>query len=291
MTPALLLVAMLSASGVGPTTGAVAYDPDMHFGLWDVSTRGNTGLYDSNKWVLGQDILVKAFTWDMRFEDYLDRAHSQGMRVVMAMNDVTPEGDGFISSAEVRRLQAWVRRARNHPALFGYLTVREPIRQGISVSEIQRLRRVIKRLDRVHPVIALMGGTSERNWGSNWTAGMADMLWVNFYPVQCSGVRFLQGAQANFTRVRTDVNKDTPGTEIWLLTQGHGYRPGNRCQPTPDELTKQVQNGFRYLKADGILFYIWSGPAAYSGDLSRSPALQERIKLIMRQIRTSTFRV
>ena len=80
----------------------------------------------------------------------------------------------------------------------------------------------------------------------------------------------------------------TPGTPIWLMVQGHGYRPGDRRSPTTTELRRQVRDGLGYLDADGIAIHTWNN-LQYDRDLRRNPALWDAYRTIVREVASGTF--
>ncbi len=72
------------------------------------------------------------------------------------------------------------------------------------------------------------------------------------------------------------------------MVQTHEYRTGNKCAPTPRQLSRQVREGFNYLKADGIIFYTWNN-AQFDRDLKRNPDLQLRMDTIVQNVRILAF--
>jgi hypothetical protein len=131
-----------------------------------------------------------------------------------------------------------------------------------------------------HVVVALLGdtphfGTSQNPWGS----GVANVLWVDWYPVTYSR-GYIATASTNFPKIVSKVAATTPGTPIWLMVQGHGYRAGDKRTPTSAELTRQVNDGYRYLGAAGIAFYTWRNPQ-YDSDFVRNPRLWATARSLM----------
>jgi hypothetical protein len=209
--------------------------------------------------------------------------------VILHFNDVVTYGTGYAGgTVHPTRIRTWTDQVKNHPALWGYLSVKEPAWQGISLAEMRSLYKAFKAADPNHPVVALLGDTP--NFGkpiNPWGRGAADMLWVDWYPVTCSR-GYLPGGARNLPGVRKYVDANTPGTPIWLMVQGHTYRKGDKCRPTQAQLRRQVREGFQYLKADGIILYTWKN-GWYESDLSRDPALQGEFKRIVRDVRTGAL--
>ena len=126
-----------------------------------------------------------------------------------------------------------------------------------------------------------------RHLENPWTPGMAEILWVDWYPVTFSR-GYIGTASTHFPKVRAYVNRVTPGTPIWLSTQGHEYKPGDRRRPSASELERQVRDGLSYLKADGIVFYTYHNPL-YGLDLERNGSLWSTARSIVSRQRAGTF--
>ena len=83
---------------------------------------------------------------------YLDAAQRCGLKAVLYLSPAVSGGTVYPS-----RVGALVRAVKSHPALYGYLTVKEPSWVGISASEIRSLYKAVKAADTTHPVVALFG--------------------------------------------------------------------------------------------------------------------------------------
>jgi hypothetical protein len=233
----------------------------------------------------GTKVLVKAFTTDFTIVRYLNTADSLGLKVVVYFNNTVDYAKGLVYP---ERVAAWAGKIGDHPALYGYLSIKEPSWNGVTLTEMQALYSAYKAADPDTQVIALLGDTPNFGKTQNpWAAGVADMLWVNWYPVTCTR-GYYTSASTNFPKIRAMVDSVTPGTDIWLMVQGHEYRKGNKCSPTKLQLTRQVKGGFKYLNADGILFYTWNN-ALFDRDLKRNPDLIVRMNYIIRQVRALTL--
>jgi hypothetical protein len=216
---------------------------------------------------------------------YLDTARTYGQKVVLYFTDTVDYPTGTVYPA---RIKPWVDKVKTHPALYGYLSVKEPSWNRVTLTEMRSLYKAFKAADPNHPVIALLGdvphfGTSANPWGT----GVANTLWVDWYPVTYSK-GYIGTASTWFPKVRSYVNRVTPGTPVWLMVQGHGYRAGDRRTPTATELQRQVRDGFSYLKADGIVFYTFNN-ALYEKDLKRNPTLWSAARSIVGKVRAGTF--
>ncbi|HEV8516545.1 MAG TPA: hypothetical protein VGQ47_02765 [Candidatus Limnocylindrales bacterium] len=270
---ALVLVA-------GAPAAAANYKTWTPFALWEVPTAdlGTVSPFETG-------ILVKAFDPTMNIQRYLDTAQAQGDRVVVYFVNTVDYRSGTVYPS---RVASQVSKIKNHPALYGYLSVKEPNWSGITISEMRSLYRAYRDADPNHRVIALLGDTPHFGTSQNpWATGVANMLWVNWYPVSCSR-GYLTGAATNFPKVRSYVEKVTPWVPIWLMVQAHAYYRGDKCTPTNAQLSREVREGFDYLQAEGIVFYPWNNPQA-DRDLKRNPTLTSHMRTIIREVRAGTF--
>ncbi len=226
-------------------------------------------------------LLVKAFSPSTQTPApvirYLDEAAKYRQRVLLYFVDTVNYSAGTIKTSVI---PGWVAKVKNHPALYGYLSVKEPSWNGISLAEMRSLYQAYKSVDPGHPVVALLGDTPHFGSSANpWATGVANVLWVDWYPVTYSR-GYIGQASVNFPKIRNYVAATTPGTPIWLMVQGHAYPAGDQRKPTAAELRRQVSDGFRYLGAAGIAFYTWKNPL-YTSDFSRNPALWDVAKSLM----------
>ena len=265
---ATAIIALAAPVSAG-TPGVV---PARQYAAWEV------GVADIAK--LGSprtNILVKAFSPGMNPVPYLDEAARFGQKVLFYFTDTVNYSAGTIRTSVI---PGWVAKVKAHPATYGYLSVKEPSWNRISLSEMRSLYGAYRTADPKHPVVALLGdtpnfGTSQNPWGT----GVANVLWVDWYPVTYSR-GYIGTAPANFPKIRSYVAATTPGTPIWLMVQGHGNRAGDKRTPTPAELTRQVDDGFRYLGAAGIAFYTWRNPL-YDSDFVRNPKLWQAARSLI----------
>jgi len=273
------LLGCLILVGAQPASATLAYSTATPFGTWEVPI-GDIAKLGTPR----TNVLVKAFSPTMDAVKYLDTAKAYGQKVVLYFTD-TVSSSGVINTARVASLVA---KVRNHPALYGYLSVKEPSWNHVTLAEMRSLYQAYRKADPNHPVIALLGDVPHFGSSANpWSTGVANILWVDWYPVTYSR-GYIGTASTWFPKVRAYVNKVTPGTPIWLMVQGHGYRPGDRRTPTGTELSREVRDGFTYLKANGIVFYTWSNPQ-YDHDFKRNPALWSIAQLIVTKVRAGRY--
>ena len=226
-------------------------------------------------------LLVKAFSPSTQTPApvvrYLDEAAKYHQRVLVYFVDTVNYATGSIVTSVI---PGWVAKVKNHPALYGYLSVKEPSWNGISLAEMRSLYSAYRAADPGHPVVALLGDTPHFGTSANpWATRVANVLWVDWYPVTYSR-GYIGTASVNFPKIKSYVAATTPGTPIWLMVQGHGYPAGDKRSPTAAELRRQVSDGFRYLGAAGIAFYTWKNPQ-YSSDFARNPALWDVARSLM----------
>jgi hypothetical protein len=273
------LVLLIAPGAVG--NGLVQASAGTWFGTWEVPI-DDLGLLGSG----APSVVVKAFSPGMNVVKYLDAAAARGKKVVLYLMDTVDYTTGTVYPS---RIKPWVDQVKNHPALLGYLSVKEPSWSGISLTEMRSLYSTYKANDPNHPVIALLGDTPHFGTSANpWSTGVANILWVDWYPVTCTS-GYLSGAITNFPKVRSYVAKVTPAVKIWLVTQGHTYTKGNRCAPTNAQLDREVREGLTYLNASGFIFYTWTNPQ-YQKDYKRNPSLWSHAKSIVAAVHAGTFR-
>jgi hypothetical protein len=255
---ALTIVSLLPAASAASATSARMY------AVWEVPITDIARLGSPRT-----QVIVKAFSPGMNVVNYLNEAAKYRQKVVVYFTDTVDYPHGLVYPS---RIASWVTKVKAHPALYGYLSVKEPSWNHISVAEMRSLRNAYRAADPSHPVIALLGDIPHFGTTANpWTSGIANILWIDWYPVTYSR-GYIATASTWFPKVRAYVNRVTPGVPIWLMVQGHGYRPGDRRTPTPAQLTRQVNDGDRYLQANGIVFYTWKNNL-YDSDFSRNPTL------------------
>jgi len=269
LTTGLIMILTIAAPAVAATPGVL---PARHFAGWEVGLADIAGLGTPRP-----ALLMKNISPGSNPIPYLDEAARYGQRVLFYFADTVDYTNGTIKTSVI---PGWVAKVKNHPALYGYLSVKEPSWSGVTLGEMRLLYSAYKAADPNHAVVALLGdtphfGTSQNPWGP----GVANVLWVDWYPVTYSR-GYIANASIHFPKIRTYVAATTPGTPIWLMVQGHGNRPGDRRTPTAAELTRQVNDGYRYLSAAGIAFYTYRN-TMYDNDFARNPALWATARSLM----------
>jgi hypothetical protein len=226
---------------------------------------------------------------------YLDAAQHCGLKAVLYFSTTVSGGTVYPS-----RVAPLVAAVKNHPALYGYLTVKEPSWVGISGAEIRSMYHAFKVADPNHPVVALFGDIPHFGDTKNpYTAGMADIAMVDWYPIEtarggCSstGSTYVPyGPKWYSTKVRPTVAAKTPRVPIWVMVQTHKYTAPSchkKQRPTWDQLVRQVREALTYAKASGIAFHTFQNDN-YQSDLRRDPIMMARIRAISGQISAGTF--
>jgi hypothetical protein len=255
--------------------------------VWDLQANTN-GIC-----TMGATLVVKNAQGTFNATNYLDVAQACGMKVIFSFPDTVNYSLGTVYPS---RVAAWVNKVKNHPATWGYLSVKEPNLSRVSAAEIRSLYNAYKAADPSHPVMALFGDIPHFGSSTNpYTGGMANVVMVDWYPVETttgSNTTYLTGATTWFPKVKAYVQKVTPGTPIWLMVQTHKYlKPATHKKQRPSWtlLNRQVHEGFAYLGAKGIAFHTWRN-TNYTIDELRDPQMVSWMKAIAGSIRAGTFR-
>jgi hypothetical protein len=228
--------------------------------------------------------------------NYLNAAQACGLKVIFLFPTTVNHSLGKVYPS---RVASWVKIVKNHPALFGYLTVKEPSWNRISASEIRSLYAAFKKADPNHPVLAIFGDIPHFNLkGNSWGTGMADILIVDWYPVEtarngCSrtGTKVVTTGPRHLKNVRAVVDLKTPGTPVWVMVQTHkNLAPAchKKQRPTEAQLRKQVRDAINYAKAVGIAFHTFDN-SSYAVDERRDPTMVGWMRKIANEVHAGTF--
>ncbi|MEA2549947.1 MAG: hypothetical protein QOE42_2545, partial [Chloroflexota bacterium] len=290
------LVAGLAGSSLGavPAAATVVYSTDTPMILQSVSPEDLLANY--------RGVCNGAFTIVLRNVlgvtntlRYLDAAQHCGLKAVVYFQSTVSGGTVYPS-----RVAALVNAVKNHPALYGYLTVKEPSWIGISGAEIRSLYHAFHVADPNHPVVALFGDIPHFGGTSNpYTAGMADIVMVDWYPVETasggcsrSGTSYVTtGPKWLSTKVYAKVHAITPNAPIWVMVQTHkNLAPSchKKQLPTQSLLNRQVREAFTYGHAQGIAFQTFAN-LNYTMDERRNATMVSWMKLLSSQVRAGTF--
>ncbi|MEO8571480.1 MAG: hypothetical protein ABI553_07240 [Chloroflexota bacterium] len=280
--------------GAVGTTAAPSYSTTTPMILYNVSPEdllaNKQGVCDGTFKIVIRNVLGN--TNSLR---YLDAAQHCGLKAVLYFSTTVSGGTVYPS-----RVPALVAAVRNHPALYGYLTVKEPSWVGISATEIRSMYQAFHVADPNHPVVALFGDIPHFGSTSNpYTAGMADIAMVDWYPVEtarggCSstGSSYVAyGSKWYSTKVRPTVAAKTPGVPIWVMVQVHKYTAPSchkKQRPTWDQMLRQVHEAFNYAGASGIAFHTFQNDN-YQYDLRRDTVMMGRLRAIARAVAAGTF--
>ena len=226
---------------------------------------------------------------------YLDLAQHCGLKVIVYLAPAVSGGTVYPS-----RIGPIVRAIRSHPALFGYLTVKEPGGTGVSATEIRSLYSAVKAADTTHPVVALFGDIPHFGDTRNpYTTKMADIVMVDWYPVETassgcalSGTSYVPyGPKWYSTKVYPKVHAVTPRAPIWVMVQTHKYLAPSchkKQRPSQSLLNRQVREAFVYAHAQGIAFQTWDN-ANYNLDERRDATMVSWMKTLSSQVHAGTF--
>jgi hypothetical protein len=240
--------------------------------------------------------VMKSAAGPTNARNYLNAAQRCGLKVIFSFPETVNYSLGRVYPT---RVAYWVNLVKNHPALYGYLTVKEPSWNHISAPEIRSLYTAFHRADPNHPVIALFGDIPHFNGTANpWTVGMADILAVDWYPIETSsggcsrtGRVYISYGSKWFGKIKAVLAAETPGTPAWLMVQTHkNLAPSchKKQLPTDSLLRRQIREGFQYLGATGIAFHTWAN-TNYTMDERRNPTMVSQMKTISNEVHAGTF--
>jgi hypothetical protein len=227
---------------------------------------------------------------------YLDAAQHCGLKAVLHFSTTTTV-TGVVYPSRVAPL---VSAVKNHPALFGYLTVKEPSWTHISATEIRSLYSAFHKADPRHPVVALFGDIPHFGGTANpYTAGMANIVMVDWYPVEtanggCSktGSSYVPyGPKWYSTKVVPTVKAKTPGVPVWVMVQTHKYLAPTchkKQRPTWTQLVREVKEALVYAHASGIAYHTFSN-VNYQSDLRRDGPMVTEIQTLTRSVRLGSL--
>jgi hypothetical protein len=297
------LVAVATFAGAGPgsawTTSAATVQPGPRFGttttpivIQEVPTadlQANT----NGICTMGATLVLKNAQGTFNAINYLNVAQACHLKVIFSFPDTVDYATGTVYPS---RVAALVNKVKSHPALWGYMSVKEPNLSRVNATEIRSMYKAFKAADPAHPVMALFGDIPHFGSSTNpYGAGMANVVMVDWYPVETTtgtNTVYLTGATTWFPKVKSYVASATPGTPVWLMVQTHKYlKPAThkKQRPTWTLLNREVHDGFTYLAAKGIAFHTWRN-TNYTIDELRDPQMVTWMKAIAASIKAGTFK-
>jgi len=290
----LLLFLATSLGAQAPTTQAAAR-PDAPMVLQNVSL---TDIVNNKRGICngGFTHVIKNAAGPNNARNYLNAAQKCGLKVIYFFPSTVSHSTGRVYPS---RVAYWVNIVKDHPALFGYLSVKEPSWNRISGAEIRSLYKAFRAADPNHRVIALFGDIPHFGSTANpYSAGMADIVMVDWYPVETSnrgcsrtGSVYKTTGPKWLKKVRAYINLKTPGRDAWLMVQTHkNLNPTchKKQRPTEAKLRRQVRDGLTYLKATGIAFHTFQN-TNYQVDQRRDRYMIRYMRTIANQVHAGTF--
>jgi hypothetical protein len=240
----------------------------------------------------GATHVIKNAQGGLNVAAYASAAAACDMKVIWAFPDSVTYSTGQIHKTQVAK---WVKKVKNLPNTWGYLSVKEPSWSRISGAEIRSLYQSYRKADPTHPVMVLFGDVPHFGSTANpYTKGMANVVMVDWYPVETTNgtnSKYLTGASKWFPKVRKKVAATTPGVPVYLMVQTHKYlHPAThkKQRPSQAQLSREVREGFVYLKAGGIAFHVWRN-TNYNRDQLRDPQMVSWISALAASIKAGTF--
>ena len=284
----------LSVVGAAPVGAVIAYPTSAPMILNNVSPED---LLANARGVCNGDfnLVIRGISSATNALRYLDAAQHCGLKVVAYLAPTISGGTVYPS-----RVGPLVRTIKSHPALYGYLSVKEPSWIGITATEIRSLYKAFKAADPNHPVVGLFGDIPHFGGTSNpYTAGMADIVMVDWYPVETSrtgcstsGTSYITyGPKWFSTKVYPTVHTKTPRVPIWVMVQTHKYLAPSchkKQLPTQALLSRQVREAFMYAHAQGIAYHTIQN-SNYTMDERRNPTMVSWMRALSKAVRAGTF--
>jgi hypothetical protein len=294
---AAALVATLAGSSLGaiPVAAAATYYPtDAAMILNGVSPED---LLANTRGVCNGtfNVVIRGVSSAANANRYLDAAQACGLKVVVYLA-TTVSSSGVVYPSRIAPI---VNAIKGHPALFGYLSVKEPSWTRVSASEIKALYKGYKAADPNHPVVALFGDIPHFGDTKNpYTRGMANIVMVDWYPVETarggcssSGTTYIANGPKWYRKVNAAVHRLTPNVPIWVMVQTHKYLAPSchkKQRPTQALLNRQVREALVYAHAKGIAFHTFEN-RNYSMDQRRDPTMVSWMNQISNTVRAGTF--
>ncbi|HEY7132405.1 MAG TPA: hypothetical protein VH440_09150 [Candidatus Limnocylindrales bacterium] len=296
LSSALLLLAGLSGGVLvsAPVASAVTYPTTAPMILQNVSPEdllANTrGICNGQFKIVMRNVL--GVTNTLR---YLNAAQKCGVKAIVYFQSTISNGHVYPS-----RVAPLVRAVKNHPALYGYLTVKEPSWVGVSAAEIRSLYKAFHAADPSHPVIGLWGDIPHFGDARNpYQSAMANIVMVDWYPVETarggcsrSGTTYISTGPKWLAKVWRVVQTKTPRTPVWVMVQTQrNLAPAchKKQRPSQAQLVRQVRDAFTYAHASAIAFHTFQN-SSYTLDERRDPTMVSWMKQLSGQVAAGTFR-
>ena len=293
--PLIGALLILASAGAMPASAVVSYPRSAPIILQNVSIMdilANRGHICHSTFTH----VMKNFSDATNARNYMNAAQACGLKVIAYFSATVNTTLGTVYPA---RVASWVNIVKDHPNLWGYVTVKEPSWTRINALEIRLLYRTFKAADPNHPVMVLFGDVPHFGMTANpYTPNMADVVMLDWYPVETAyggrsryGTSYVATGPTHFKRIRAYVALKTPGTPIWLMVATHrNLNPAahKKQRPTQALLYRQVREGFGYLRASGIAFHTWQN-TLYQLDERRDATMVSWMRGLAARVQAGTF--
>ena len=188
---------------------------------------------------------------------YMDRCAALGMKV--HYNLLSVAGGGGVGSGRSsedsitkdKLLREEVKLFKDHPALLAWYISDEPIGQGVPVKDVERAYKIVKSIDRHHPVSVVFMEPS----GARRYADAMDVVMADPYPVPGN----INEVSHVIKNLKKEFLLEKP---VWLVPQSFGGGENWKREPTAGEIRAMTYMGILN-GARAIQYFIRHGLNAF----------------------------
>jgi hypothetical protein len=199
-------------------------------------------------------------------QNELDTAEQYGLKLMVVLYN------GMKVHENAAMTEQFVTRFKDHPAVFAWMIMDEPLHNGKTKEELINANLIIRSIDKKHPIYMVEAPIT---WAYDTTAKLADIFATDYYP--------LPDLPISLVGDHTALGKDAAGAgkPVWTVLQAM-YNSNHPYLPTIDEVRnmayQSILNG-----AQGLAYYslneiggfvlresaLWPGLVQFKEELSR----------------------
>ncbi|MFP3902711.1 MAG: sugar-binding protein [Armatimonadota bacterium] len=196
---------------------------------------------------------------------WLDKCHELGLQVVMYPYPGKVGFHGYKGTPEftdedVAEIRAFVKKYKDHPALFGWYMCDEPRGQQWRDS-LTRIADVVREVDPYHPTIALDNGAN----GLLGLQEIGDILWIDPYPgfgVK-TGPHVPMGQKVVLALQDVFRGLEDTSKPLWIAPQAFSYAGDDpekqKVERAPTYLEERSMTYMALVHyVDGVVYYAWA---------------------------------